>query len=74
MKAIVVGATGFIGTAILRRALDTPAITSIVTLSRRDLPSDVASHSKLKNVIVADFTDYSPEVIRELVGAELCIW
>jgi NAD dependent epimerase/dehydratase family enzyme len=74
MKVILAGSTGLIGGAILRRAIKEPAITSIVALSRRQLPDDVSKEGKVKTVIMKDFSVYSEDTIAELRGAEACIW
>lgn len=73
MKVILTGATGFIGGEVLMQLLDSPAITSIVCLSRRELPS-TALPDKAKVVLMDDFKIYSPEVLAQLKGAEVCIW
>lgn len=71
MKLILTGSTGFIGAEVLRQCLNNPSISSIIALSRRPLP---VTDPKLKTVIVEDFTNYSPSVLKELEGAEACIW
>lgn len=74
MKIIIVGGTGFIGGAILRHAINCSEVTSILALSRRELPADVSTEEKVKTVIMNDFSVYSEEVIEELQGYEACIW
>lgn len=74
MKLIVTGTTGFIGQEILTQALSNPSITSIIALSRKPLSSTFASHPKLKTVIMKDFSLYPPSVLKELEGADACIW
>lgn len=37
MKLIVAGATGFVGTEVVRQALRNPAVTSVVALARKPL-------------------------------------
>jgi hypothetical protein len=71
MKVILAGSSGFIGKEVLRQCLQNPSITSLIALSRRELP---VTDPKLKTVLVDDFTAYKPEVLRELEGAESCIW
>ncbi|CAF9913794.1 MAG: hypothetical protein HETSPECPRED_001662 [Heterodermia speciosa] len=72
MKIILTGTTGFVGTEVLTQCLSQPAIKSIVVLSRR--PIDSVIHSKLKVVILEDFAVYGEEVLKDLEGAEACIW
>jgi uncharacterized protein YbjT (DUF2867 family) len=73
MKVILLGSTGFIGKAVLDHCLKTPAITSIIALSRRDLPEEAAD-PKLAVVIIKDFKLYPDSVLEELKGADACIW
>ncbi|KAJ6021054.1 hypothetical protein N7540_006558 [Penicillium herquei] len=70
MKIILTGSTGFIGNEVLQRCLQHPSITSIVALSRRDLPQ----HDKLKVAIMNDFLSYPDTVLEEVKGADACIW
>lgn len=72
MKIVLTGATGLIGAEVLQQCLANPAITSIVSLSRR--PLDSVANSKLKVVVLKDFTVYDEEVMGALEGAEACIW
>ncbi|KAG9235139.1 putative nucleoside-diphosphate-sugar epimerase [Amylocarpus encephaloides] len=77
MKLIVAGATGFVGTAVIRQAIHNPAITSIIALARRKttVPKDAGQDaSKVKSVILDDFTKYPENVKSELAGAHACIW
>jgi uncharacterized protein YbjT (DUF2867 family) len=73
MKVILLGSTGYIGKEVLNQCLENPAITSIIALSRRDLPEAVA-HSKLAVVIIKDFKLYPDSVSEQLKGADACIW
>jgi uncharacterized protein YbjT (DUF2867 family) len=71
MKIILTGATGRIGGATLQSALSDPAITTVIVLSRREI--DV-QHAKLQTIIKKDYTQYTPEELAQLEGAEACIW
>jgi uncharacterized protein YbjT (DUF2867 family) len=70
MKVILLGSTGFIGKAVLDQCLKSPAITSLIALSRRDLPA----HPKLTVVIIENFKLYPDSVLELLRGADACIW
>lgn len=72
-KIILSGVTGRIGKEVLDQALQNPTITSVIALSRRPLP-DFARNGKVKVLLLNDFTDYSDDVVAELVGADGCIW
>lgn len=71
MNIILTGATGFIGHEILSKVLVNKTFTSVVVLSRRPIPDQ---HPKLTTVVLEDFTVYPPSVIKELSGAQACIW
>jgi len=71
MKVIVTGGTGLIGGAALRRLLTLPTVTSVVALSRREIPINDA---KLHTIIVKDFTKYDDDLLEQLAGAEACVW
>ncbi|SPN99734.1 uncharacterized protein DNG_02585 [Cephalotrichum gorgonifer] len=75
MKLIIGGATGFLGSEVLRQSLRNPAVTSVIALGRRPatLP-DGADAAKLKNIIVEDFRKYPEDVRKEFEGADACIW
>ena len=73
MKLIIFGATGFVGTELLRQSLLRKDITSVVAVSRRALPAS-SSSPKLTSVIVKDYDEYSPEDKRAFEGANGCIW
>jgi hypothetical protein len=73
MKLLITGATGTIGSAILRHCLQNPSITSITALSRRALPQDISS-PKLSTIIVSDFADYDAALLSQIVSADGAIW
>ena len=74
MKIILAGTTGFVGREVLACCLNDSSVTSIVVLSRRELPKDYPSGAKLKVAILEDFTSYSQGVLSEIKGACACIW
>ncbi|KAF2801803.1 putative nucleoside-diphosphate-sugar epimerase [Mytilinidion resinicola] len=79
MKLLVTGATGLVGTEVIRQALGVSSITSVVALARREVkvPEQVAPDadtSKLKTVIVEDWEKYTPEVKEAIKGADACLW
>ncbi|PVI04899.1 NAD(P)-binding protein [Periconia macrospinosa] len=80
MKLVVVGATGYVGTEVIRLALRNKAITSVIALSRK--PVNVPSHlgadadtSKLQTVDLQDWEKPYPDAVKgKLKGADACIW
>ncbi|KAK9365087.1 hypothetical protein V1509DRAFT_643052 [Lipomyces kononenkoae] len=79
MKLIVAGATGFVGTELIRQALSHPGVTSVLALARRPtrVPQKTApgaDPSKLKSVVCDNFEDYPESVKKELSGADACVW
>lgn len=79
MQLIVTGASGFLGKEVIRQSLYVPKITSVIALARRQvappdgLGSD-ADPSKLKSVVIKDYDEYPPEVLKEFANADGCIW
>ena len=74
MKVILTGSTGFIGREVLSQCLQNKSITSIIVLSRRDLPESMAANPKVKVTIVKDFLSYPESLKQDIKGAEACIW
>lgn len=80
MKLIVTGATGFVGQEVLRQACRNKSITSVVALTRREvpIPQDAGSEadtSKMKSVILKDWEKpYPEEILSQLKDADACVW
>ena len=79
MKLIIAGSTGFVGREVIRLSLKRPDITRVVALSRTPIlpsqqPEDGVDASKLRNVIVEDYGEFSESVKKEFDGADACIW
>ena len=73
MKVVITGATGFVGQEVLKQCIDNSSITSIVVLSRRQLPEPVTS-PKVKVLVLDNFMEYSPSTLSELQGTHACLW
>lgn len=77
MHVILTGATGLIGSGVLAQMLahmkSGGPITRVSILSRSPVPM---AEGKANVVVIrhADFKNYPPEVLKELSGAEACIW
>jgi uncharacterized protein YbjT (DUF2867 family) len=75
MKVIITGATGLVGSAVVRQALQSNEFTSVVALSRNPLKLEEGiDQSRLKNVIIKDYGEYPEDVRKELANADGCIW
>ncbi|KAF8313607.1 hypothetical protein DL93DRAFT_2058802 [Clavulina sp. PMI_390] len=78
MKIIVAGASGFVGSEVVRQAVRRPEVTSVIALSRTAIstPSDTpqSDSAKLKSIVVDDYGSYPDDVKQEFAGAHGCIW
>ncbi|PWY64731.1 hypothetical protein BO94DRAFT_629345 [Aspergillus sclerotioniger CBS 115572] len=73
MKLIVTGATGLLGTEVIRQSLQNNKITQVIALARKPVQVDINS-SKLKSVVIRDYGEYPDDVKADLSGADACIW
>ncbi|KAH8920785.1 hypothetical protein BT69DRAFT_1222317 [Atractiella rhizophila] len=71
MKLLLTGATGLVGSEVLRQALSSPHVQKITVLTRRPLPPSFSS-PKLTVHIHSDFTSYP--TFLDLAGHTACIW
>ena len=71
MHIILTGATGTVGSQVLKHCLESPIVSQLSVLSRRtfDLPSE-----KAKVIVHKDYTSYPDELLAQLKGADACIW
>jgi len=80
MKLIVTGATGFVGSEVVRQALRNPGVTSVIALARKPIlpPENAgpnANTSKLQSIVLENWTSPYPESVKEHIkGAGACIW
>jgi uncharacterized protein YbjT (DUF2867 family) len=75
MKLIVAGATGLVGSEIIRQSLQISEITQVIALARKPVQvDDGIDSSKLKSVVVRDYGEYPDHVKAEFAGADACIW
>ena len=75
MKLIVAGATGFVGGEVLYAALEHPAVTKVVSLSRRAVvDARISNHPKWESVVLEDFEHYPLGALAQMRGAVGCIW
>jgi uncharacterized protein YbjT (DUF2867 family) len=70
IKVILTGATGMVGEGVLHECLSHPMISEILIINRK--PAGV-SHPKLKEIIHADFYDFSA-IENQLAGYDACFF
>lgn len=68
MKVIITGSTGMVGKAALIECIEHEAVTGILVINRSPLQM---KHSKLKELIHKDFTDFTP-LEEQLMGYDAC--
>ncbi len=75
MKILITGATGNIGRGVLAACRAHPAITSVVSFSRRPLPLEVSRHAKLECIVMPDFKQWPDTVLQTHAdaGAMICL-
>ena len=78
MKLIITGASGFVGTELVRQSLRRSDISTVIALARKpvsaldELGPDV-NPSKLRSVVIDDYGTYPEDVRTELAQADACI-
>lgn len=70
MKAVIFGASGMVGQSVLRECLIDDSVDSIISVGRSTIS---VTHPKLKNLIHADFLDFSP-LTNEFKGVDVCFY
>ena len=70
MKLLITGATGMVGSELVRQAILDNDVTHILALTRK--PLDI-QHAKIRSIIHKDFLDYGT-VLQELKEADVCAW
>ena len=70
MKLILFGATGMVGTGVLREALADPDIEAVLCVGRR--PCGV-SHPKISELLLSDLFDFTASEA-SLTGWDACVW
>jgi uncharacterized protein YbjT (DUF2867 family) len=70
MKVVLLGATGMVGLGVLYECLDSPRVSSVLSVGRS---STGTSHPKLREILHTNFLDF--ETIREqFAGADACFF
>ena len=72
---ILTGATGLVGSAVLDAMIKMKDITKISILSRRPVKmAEDSKESRIKVTIHKDFENYGTELLKQLKGANGCVW
>ncbi|KAJ2998732.1 hypothetical protein NUW58_g227 [Xylaria curta] len=74
MKVLLTGASGSIGGGCLTQCLAHPGISTVVAFVRRELPTDLSNHPKLKCVVIKDFSQWPEDVLQAHADAAGMIW
>jgi uncharacterized protein YbjT (DUF2867 family) len=75
MNLIVAGATGLVGTEVIRQSMQISQVTHVIALSRKPVQvEDDIDSSKLKSVLISDYEECPDHVKAEFAGADACIW
>lgn len=70
MKAIIFGATGMVGTGVLRECLLDPEVEQVLSVVRS---GSGQTHAKLREVVHGNFMDFS-RIEAELAGYDACFF
>ena len=70
MKVIIFGATGMVGSGVLKECLDDPGVQSVLVVGRRTCG---ITHEKLCEIIPPDFFDYT-EIRSGLAACDACFF
>jgi len=73
MHLILTGATGLVGSGVLQQMIVIDKVTKVSILSRRPVPQ-AEGVSKVNVILHKDFSQYPPELLEQLKGAEGCVW
>ncbi|KAH6854117.1 hypothetical protein B0I37DRAFT_305647 [Chaetomium sp. MPI-CAGE-AT-0009] len=74
MKVIVTGCNGLVGSALVRQCIADDNISHVFALTRKPLDETVVKNAKTTVILHDDFSTLPPELLRQLAGAEGCLW
>lgn len=74
MKIILTGATGFIGSEVLKQCLSNYYISHVYCIVRKPLAPELATHAKVTQIFHEDFEKWPEDMFEQLRGVGGCIW
>lgn len=76
MKIILTGATGLIGSEVLRQALKHQYITHVYAVVRKPLAPELANHPRCTEIIHENFEVWPDHLMKlfKSEGVQGCIW
>jgi nucleoside-diphosphate-sugar epimerase len=78
MEIIVIGATGYVGSEVLRCCMSDPLLAKVFVLTRRPLDAaqmnELPNRDKLSVILRDDWLHYDDELLDALKNTRACIW
>ncbi|KAH9896154.1 hypothetical protein F4778DRAFT_745313 [Xylariomycetidae sp. FL2044] len=74
MDIIITGATGFVGSEVVRQAIANDKVKHAFVLTRKPPAKELADSPKITVIEHGDFSQYPPEILQQLAAADACIW
>ena len=74
MKVIITGATGLVGSALVKQCIADERISSVILLARKEPPAEVLKNAKTTFISHQDFSQYPNELLEQMKGAQGCLW
>ncbi|KAF2186590.1 hypothetical protein K469DRAFT_726121 [Zopfia rhizophila CBS 207.26] len=71
MKVLITGATGTIGSEILKQCLQRENIHEIIAFARKNIPS---TSPKFSCILMQDFKSWNEDILNKIKDADVMIW
>ena len=73
-KIIVTGATGFIGSNVVKQCTKNTEVAEVIVLTRKPIDEELSRNSKVNVMLHEEFSQYPDDLLEQLKGAVGCIW
>lgn len=73
-KVIVAGATGFVGSNVVKQCIKDKTIKEVIVLTRKPIAESLSTNPKVNVIIHENFASLPDKVLQELLGSQGCIW